>query len=126
MMKKTLPWEPPYDLVMQSASSRWNRALDVDKGAQHLANYLGSCVGDMAYVAQSLGKTSVSALDRSDLVALDPAVADQCGVRLGWRPRSERLSFEANLAAAARRATSPTGTAPKAVPVHKREKLAVK
>ena len=88
-MQKALPFEPPYDLVMHSAAHRWNTALDVDRGAHRLANYLQSCMGEIEYVVQSLGKTAVRDLDRDDLVALDPQVGDLCGVRLAWRPRSQ-------------------------------------
>lgn len=88
-MKKAMPLEPPYDLVMHSANHRWNSALDVERGARHLANYLHSCMGEIAYVVQSLGKSAVRDVAREDLVALDPLVGDLCGVRLAWRPRSD-------------------------------------
>lgn len=92
-MKKALPGEPPYDLVMHSANHQWNSALDIDRGARHLANYLQSCMGEFEYVVQSVGKSSVHELTREDLVALDPLVADLCGVRLAWHPRSQRTVF---------------------------------
>jgi glutamate synthase domain-containing protein 2 len=101
-IQKAMPVEPAFDLVMHGATARWNRALDVETAAQNLANYLQSCMADVAFVVQSLGKRSVRELDRGDLVALEPAVADLCGVRLAWRPRSDTLAFEANLAAMAR------------------------
>lgn len=91
-MHKTLPGEPPYDLVMHSASARWNRSLDVDRGAEHLANYLKSAMVDISYVVQSLGKVSVAEVDRQDLVALSRDVAEITGVRLAWHAaeRTER------------------------------------
>lgn len=93
-MKKAAPFEPPYDLAMHSASARWNRALDVEQGAGHLSRYLTSAMADIAYVVQSVGKASVRAVDRNDLVALDPVMADLCGVRLAWRPRGEEPPHE--------------------------------
>lgn len=125
-MKKTLPFEPPYDLVMHSASPRWNRALDTDQAATRLAGYLRSCVGDMTYVAASVGKTSLGALDRTDLVALDAAVADLCGVRLAWRPRSEEPVFGAGQAVTATRKAPAQASARPAGAVVRRSKLAAK
>lgn len=98
---RALPGEPPYVLVMHAAQGRWKRRLDVDQGARHLHNYLKSCMAEIELVVEALGKSSVHELDRGDLVALDPATADLCGVRLAWKPRSDRLPFEAHLAAMA-------------------------
>lgn len=44
-MTKALPGAPPYNLVMHSASHQWNRSLNVERGAQQLANYLQSGAG---------------------------------------------------------------------------------
>lgn len=90
-MTKALPGAPPYNLVMHSASHQWNRALDVEDGARHLANYLESVRQEMCYVVQSLGKTSVSELNRTDLVALNRELANFTGVTfVGASPQDER------------------------------------
>jgi len=65
------------------------KALQIERGSRHLADYLHSCMGEIAYVVQSLGKTAVRDVVREDLVALDPLVGDLCGVRLAWRPCSD-------------------------------------
>ena len=96
-MRKTLLGEPPYDLLMASASSTWNGRLNVDTAAEHLHRYLQSCLGEMTYVVQALGKRSIAELDRSDLVALDAATADLCGVRLAWRQRVKDQPLQVDL-----------------------------
>ncbi len=79
-LTKPMPGAPPTNLVMHSASHQWNRALDIDIGAHHVANYLNSVRDEMCYVVQSLGKTAVRHLDRSDLAALSRELADFCQV----------------------------------------------
>lgn len=95
---KTFLGEPPYDLVMHGAKATWNRRLNVERSGQNLANYLASCLGEMSFVAGSLGKTALTQLDRSDLVALSPEVAEMAGVRLAWpvehRPAELTIAFE--------------------------------
>lgn len=83
-MKKTLPWEPPTDLVMQASKKRWRRALNTEASAIRLANYLRSCTAELCYVAQALGYTSLSQIGREDLCALSGELARAVGVRTVW------------------------------------------
>ena len=101
-MKRTLPWEPPYDLVMEADTGRWEKAFDVDQGAHNLANYLPSVVADMRYALEALGKAGVHELAREDLVALTGELAEAVGVRPAWRPPGgDREAFERLLASQA-------------------------
>lgn len=84
-MKKTLPWEPPFDLVLQAEERRWHRAFDVDRAALHLANYLASAMADIRYTVQVLGKRGVHEVDRDDLVALSFDLGQAVGVRTAWQ-----------------------------------------
>lgn len=94
-MKKTLPWEPPYDLVMEAGAGRWEKAFDVEQGGQDLARYLASAVGDMRYALQALGRAGVHELSREDLVALTAELAAAVSVRPAWRaPEGRREARE--------------------------------
>lgn len=88
-MTKAFPGAPPYNLVMHSASHQWNHALDIENGAQHLANYLQSVRDEMCYVVQSLGKFSLSGLDRTDLVATSRELASFAGLTYAGEVRQE-------------------------------------
>ncbi len=70
---KTLPWEPPPVLIY--SNGRKKTKYDPDTGAKNLHNYFQSCVREMEALARTLGKASLHALDRTDLVALDPVYA---------------------------------------------------
>lgn len=83
-MKKTLPWEPPTDLVMQASKKRWRKALDPDESAVRLANYMRSCTAELCYVAQSLGYRKLSEIGLEDMCALSGEVARAVGVRTVW------------------------------------------
>lgn len=88
-MTRAMPGAPPYNLVMHSASPEWNHALDVDEGAEHLSRYLQSVRDEMCYVVQSLGKTAVHQLDRSDLLSLSPDLGVFAGVAYAAEPYAQ-------------------------------------
>jgi hypothetical protein len=50
---------------------KFKEDLDVEKGAEHLAKFLKSCVEEMRLVAYSLGKTDFAQINRRDLVTVD-------------------------------------------------------
>jgi glutamate synthase domain-containing protein 2 len=70
---KSLPWEPPTQLLYNDGQTK--ERYNPDVGAQHLGYYLKSCVGEMTELSRSLGKKRLSDLDRQDLMALDPLSA---------------------------------------------------
>lgn len=109
-MTKALPGAPPYNLVMHAASHQWNRALDVEQGATYLANYLQSVRDEMCYVIQSLGKTSIADLARSDLAAVSRDLAVFAGVSFVGAPAgdtSERETVPGHLAQRHRKSGRP-------------------
>lgn len=78
--------------VLHPGRPAWTWQLDPDLAAQKVANYLASCMQDIEYVVRVLGKTSVAAVGREDLVALSRDVAEIAGVRLAWeRPVADML-----------------------------------
>ncbi|NLW58796.1 MAG: FMN-binding glutamate synthase family protein [Firmicutes bacterium] len=84
-MVETSPFEPPTQLVLYSG--RLKDKLDIDRAAQSLTNYLNSCVAEMVLGAVALGKNSLAEVNRDDLCALTPAVAEITGVELAYRRR---------------------------------------
>ncbi|HHW12923.1 MAG TPA: FMN-binding glutamate synthase family protein [Firmicutes bacterium] len=89
-MVETSPFEPPTQLVLYSG--RLKDKLDIDRAAQSLTNYLNSCVAEMVLGTVALGKKALSEVDRRDLCALTPTVAEITGVELGYR-RKEAARF---------------------------------
>lgn len=83
-IKKTLPWEPPTNLVLYSGKEK--DELDVDEAAMSLAYYLKSVVKEIVLAAKALGKGNLNEVDKSDLSALKPAVARMTGVELVYIP----------------------------------------
>ncbi|HBK68428.1 MAG TPA: hypothetical protein DDZ91_07285 [Firmicutes bacterium] len=55
---------------------------------ESLTNYLKSCVAEMVLGAVAMGKESLSAVDRNDLCALTPEVAELTGVQLAYRRKT--------------------------------------
>ena len=78
---KTLPFEPPIQVVYQNGSLK--DKFDVDQGARHLANYLRSCTEEMQEAARAAGKTALRQFTRNDLFALDEKTAAVAGVSYG-------------------------------------------
>jgi len=76
---KTVPQAPPAQLALYEG--RMNDKLDIDEAAQHLANFLKSCLVEMKLAVQAMGKNALSELDRSDLVTVDRDLAEFAGIR---------------------------------------------
>ncbi|ACL70479.1 FMN-binding glutamate synthase family protein [Halothermothrix orenii] len=83
-IKKTVPWEPPTELVLYSGKQK--NELDVDKASLNLAYYLKSCVKEMELAIKALGKEKISEVDKKDLCALTEEVAKITGVELVYLP----------------------------------------
>ncbi|MFD1407396.1 FMN-binding glutamate synthase family protein [Kroppenstedtia eburnea] len=71
--QKTLPWEPPTQLVLYDGDQK--EELNVDEGAKCVAHYLQSSVAEMKLAAIALGKSRLQDVDRTDLAARDPVTA---------------------------------------------------
>ncbi len=80
-----VPWEPPLTTVVYGQPAA--RRLDVDKAAESLARFLASVRKEMESAVRAVGKTSVHAVGRDDLMALEPWVADVAGVHLARAQR---------------------------------------
>lgn len=88
-MAKALPFEPAPQLPLYLG--KFKEHLDVEKGAEHLAKFLKSCVEEMKLVCYALGKTDLAQLDRSDLVCVDRDLAEVLGVQYaGWSPEEQQ------------------------------------
>ena len=83
--RSAVPFYPPTDLVFYR--SRPQIPLNVDAGAQALANYLRSCRLEMELALRTMGKRSLAELGPEDLVGLDRDVAATAGVRFAGDPR---------------------------------------
>ena len=61
--------------------------LDIDKAANHLANFLKSCVTEMKMAVQAVGKNSFKELNSDDLVTVDKDLAEFLKIRYAASPR---------------------------------------
>lgn len=80
---KSLPWEPPTQLVFFGGKQA--DEFDVDEGADRLARFLRSVEEEMAVALRALGKTSLEELSRDDLMALDEDTARVCSLPVSYR-----------------------------------------
>lgn len=94
LMVEVLPFEPPTSLLVYNG--KMTDQLDIEKGAKNLLRFLNATVSEMEQVAQPLEKTSLSFLDKRDLISLDPFIAHAVGVDWGWvskERQEERLRY---------------------------------
>lgn len=75
---KAIPWEPPTELLYFDGKSA--KKYDPVMGGEHLSNYLLNCVEEMKEVARTLGKDSLSQINKSDLVAVDRLYSKITGI----------------------------------------------
>ncbi|MDU2064208.1 MAG: FMN-binding glutamate synthase family protein [Sporomusaceae bacterium] len=87
-VSKVMPQTPPVQLALYSGKEA--DELDIDQAAAALTNFLASCLEEMKLAVQAVGKGSLSALDRSDLVTVSPEIAQFSGIRYGGSPRTSR------------------------------------
>lgn len=91
LIVESMPFEPPTSMVVYSGKA--TDQLDVDKAAQNLTRYLQACVREMELVAISIGRDDFSAIDRSDLCALDPFLAKAIGVDYAAVPPEAQAEY---------------------------------
>lgn len=72
-VEKSLPFSPPPQLLIHNGKDV--EKLDIDQGAEHLANFLASCIDDMKLAAIALGKTGLNQINRDDLFSVDKELA---------------------------------------------------
>lgn len=75
---KTLPFEPPTQVVWYHGKDKWK--FKVSEGAKYLYQYLRSCKEELDEGIKALGKTSLQEVSRQDLMALTELVSKGCGI----------------------------------------------
>ena len=70
----------PYGIATQDG--RLRKRLDVESGARKAANFINAMTGEIKAFARICGKDNIHALDKGDLVAVDPELARITGVNL--------------------------------------------
>lgn len=76
---KVLPWEPPTTLIFNRG--RLKQKLNIDQGAQSLANFLKASVQEMQITALTLGKDHLDRVDKSDLSSVNRELATYLGIK---------------------------------------------
>jgi len=79
---KALPFEPPTQVVWETG--KYKNRFDWKAGAEAVAKFITSCTLEMEYGVRALGKTAISQVNRSDLVALDEITAKVTGLQPAW------------------------------------------
>jgi glutamate synthase domain-containing protein 2 len=82
-MTKALPLEPPMQIALYTGV--FKEELDVDKGAENLANFIHSCQEEMRMACYAMGKSSIFAVNRADLTSVDRHLAELCRIRWAYR-----------------------------------------
>lgn len=77
---KTLPWEPPTELVF--AWGKLAHRFDPEQGARHVAQFLRAYAAEIEVGIRALGKRAIGEVGREDLVALEPWTAQVTGIPL--------------------------------------------
>ncbi|OPX88523.1 MAG: Glutamate synthase (NADPH) large chain [Pelotomaculum sp. PtaB.Bin104] len=72
-MNKALPLEPAPQSVLYLGKFKGD--LNIEKGAEHLAKFLKSCVEEMKLAAYALGRTDLAQISRENLVCTDRDLA---------------------------------------------------
>ncbi|NLC52588.1 MAG: FMN-binding glutamate synthase family protein [Firmicutes bacterium] len=76
---KVLPWEPPTKLIYEGGWQK--KKLNIEQGAQSLANFLKASVQEMQVAALCLGKAHLSAVDKNDLSTVNRELATYLGIK---------------------------------------------
>jgi len=97
-MTKTLPFEPPTDLVIYSG--KMTDQLDVNRSATNAFHFLKSCQKEMELVCYSIGKQNINELSTEDLCTLDPFLARALQVDLGYIAPEEQNQYFAGFSLA--------------------------
>ena len=63
----------PYGIATQDGKLR--KRLNVQKGAEKVANFINAATKDVTSIARICGKTSLTDLNKNDLVSLDPELS---------------------------------------------------
>lgn len=75
---KSLPWEPPTQIVYYTGKQA--DQFDPVKAEKAATNFLRSCVSEMELGIRALGKTSISQINEQDLSSYDKEMAHVVGI----------------------------------------------
>ena len=75
---KATPWEPPTSLMFYNGQLK--KDLDINQGANNLANFIKSSIAEMKLATKALRKESFAGLDKKDLSCLEDKLAQKIGV----------------------------------------------
>ncbi|WP_334074536.1 MULTISPECIES: FMN-binding glutamate synthase family protein [Paenibacillus] len=95
-MAEALSTAPPPQIPLYLG--KFKEDLDVEKGAEHLANFLKSSVEEMKLVAYVLGKTDLAQINKMDLVTVDRELAQVLQIDYaGFPPGKQKPAPGTNL-----------------------------
>lgn len=77
---KSIPFEPPPSIVFADSKQSWR--FNVQKGTQNLYKYLKSCNLEMMDGIRALGKKSIGEVNKKDLCAITPFMAQALNLPL--------------------------------------------
>lgn len=83
-MTKALPLEPPMQIALYTGV--FKEELDIDKGAENLANFIHSCQEEIRMACYAMGRASLQEVDKSDLCTVDRDLANLCRIRWAYLP----------------------------------------
>ncbi len=95
---QALPWEPPYSLFLETGSR--TKRFSVEAAAERAGDYLSSSVEELKFGLRALGKSSIAAVGREDMIALTQEVSQLTGCRGPYGPRRQEQQPERELPAA--------------------------
>ena len=72
----------PYGIATQDR--RLRKKLDVEKSAKSIANFITALTEEIKSIARICGKSSLIQLDKSDLCALNPLIAEITDIKPAW------------------------------------------
>ncbi len=78
--------DPPPQMALYTGNLV--KELDIDLAAQHLCNFLNSCIAEMKLAVQAIGRKAMKDLNRSDLVTVDKDLAEFMNIRYAASRRS--------------------------------------
>jgi len=87
-LEKMAPGTNPAQLFLYTGE--YADQLDVDAGAQAVANFIKASTTEMQLLAQTVGKDDLHKVDRDDMVALSREIAEITGVQLAYMPQEVR------------------------------------
>ncbi|MBA4495761.1 FMN-binding glutamate synthase family protein [Paenactinomyces guangxiensis] len=90
-IKKTMPFEAPTSLVVYTG--KMTDQLDIDQSVSNLVRYLNAAVLEIELVTYSLGKTSLTDINKSDLCTTDPFFAKAAGISFAGVPEDKQSQF---------------------------------